>query len=249
METLFQHAEITVAMVLAFVRFGAFFVVAPFPGVRAPAVARIFLAGGVAWAFSARLGAVESTGLGMAIAGEVVLGLAMGFLLQLVVHAFSFGGEAAGTQMNLADPSFLTPMQTRVTVLGSAYTMTALGVYAVGDGPHLLFTFLARYLEVVPPGVFSPEFDGRAITMEVGSELFSLGLRAGAPVIAAVFAAQLVLGIVSRAVPHLNMLIEGPGFTITTGVVGLLASVQTFSPLVDEAFHDRLEDLARWFVI
>lgn len=246
METLFQRAEITVAMVLAFFRFGAFFFVAPFPGLRAPGVARIVLAAGVAWAFSAHLAPVEPTELVTAVLFEVALGLVLGFALQLVVHAFALGGEAAGTQMGLGTPNYLTPMQTQVTVLGSLFTMTALGVYALGDGPLLLFAFLARLLEVVPPGLAGITIDAHAVTVEAGRDLLELGLRAAAPVVAAVFAAQLVLGVVARAVPQLNMMIEGPTLTISTGVVGLLASLHTFGPLVEEGFSGRLDDMLRW---
>ncbi len=249
MDTLFQRAEITVAMVLAFIRLGAFFFVAPFPGVRAPGVARIVLAGGMAWAFSARLQPVAESELIACIIFEVVFGLAMGFSVQLVVHAFSLGGEAAGTQMGLGTPSYATPLESSVTVLGSLYTMTALAVFALGDGPSLMFAFLARMLEVIPPGVMTAAVDGQAVTIEAGRELLSLGLRAGAPVVSAVFAAQIVLAIIARAVPNLNMLVEGPTLTIGTGVVGLIASVQTFRPLVDEGFSDRLEDIARWVTL
>ena len=162
------------------------------------------------------------------------------------MQAFAFGGEAAGTQMGLGTPGFANPLDTQLTLFGSMYALIVMGVYAVSEGPLLLFAFLSRFLEHVPPGAMSAMFDGRLIALEAGQSLFLLGMQAASPVIASVFAAQLVLAVLARSVPTLNMLVEGPSLTIGTGVAGFIATLHTFAPLVDQSFTTRLHDMARW---
>lgn len=246
MELWLSQAEITVSTLLAFFRLTAFFVVAPFPGVKAPAVGRIALAAGCAWAFSGRLPPVSESMLLGALATEVVLGLIAGFLLLLIVQAFAFGGEVVGNQMGLGTPGYGNPLEAHLTLLGSTYAIIAIGVYAAGDGPLLLFAFLSRFLEVVPPGVFSLLVDGQAVSVAAGRTLIASGVEAAAPVIASVFAAQLVLAMLARSVPRLNWLIEGPSLTYGAGFIGLTASVYTFAPLIDAGFARRFDDIVRW---
>lgn len=245
MDTLLAQAGLQPSTLLAFLRLSAFFVASPFPGNLVPAPIRVGLAGGLAWALApAGADAVELSATGALL--EVVQGLALGLLFSLVVRAFTFAGDLAGTQMGLATPGFATPMDHGVTVLAVAYTFLALALFAVGDGPARLVGFLHRWLEVVPAGGNVLGDGAYAITLHGGRELFRSAVQLAAPLITAVFAAQLVLAVLARSVPTLNLFVEGPSLTVSAGIVGLIASIHTFAPLAERLFAQRLSELAAW---
>jgi flagellar biosynthetic protein FliR len=230
---------------LAFVRLGAFFFAAPFPGPGLPVQVRVILSAALAFAL-ARPGPEPSGGLWLAAIGEVVLGAAAGALLQLAVHAFTHAGEAASAQIGVQSGSFVGLLGAQVSSFGGLFGLLALALFVVGEGPARMMTFLWRWLELVPPGAAAGAVDGFGITVAAGRELFVVALAAGAPVVASVFAAQVVLAILARAVPSLNLFVEGPALTLGTGVLGLIASVHTLAPLVDRAFAHRFEQLLGW---
>lgn len=228
----------------SFLRLTAFFVVLPFPGLTAPPQVKVIFAGALAWTLAPEGVQPELTWVGALL--EVVVGLSAGFLIRLVFQAFTFGGEAAGTQMGLASIGFFNPLESQITLLGSSFTFIVLGFFALGDGPGRLLVFVYRFLELMPPGSAALSFDAREVVTIAGAELFVLGILAAAPMIAAVFCAQAVLAVLARAVPTLNLLIEGPGLTTAAGVTGLFASVHALAGLVDRSLAHQFEQVGRW---
>ncbi len=248
MDKILPHAGLTLGTLLTFLRISAFFAVSPFPGPTAPAKVRLILAAGVSWAIGSFGPIQEPELLWSSVLGEVVLGLAAGFLLVVTMHAFSFAGEAAGLQMGLGSPGFANPLQANLTVVGSAFAFIAMAVFTLAEGPEKIVVLLSRSLELVPPGSFGNGFNGLEIVLTAGNDLFILAIQLAAPMIASVFAAQIILAVLARSVPTLNLFIEGPALTTSSGVIGLLASVHTFIPMVDRSFGQRFEQLAEWLL-
>jgi flagellar biosynthetic protein FliR len=103
--------------------------------------------------------------------------------------------------------------------------------------------------ELVPAGAGGGLGVGSSLVLTAGKELFTGALQVGAPLITAVFAAQLVLAVLAKSVPTLNLFIEGPALTTSAGIVGLIASVNTFAPMIDTLFLRRFEQIAAWFAV
>lgn len=230
---------------LAFLRLSGFFVTAPVPGFAVPGPAKVVLAGVLALCLTRDVPPQAFDWIHAL--GEVGLGLVLGFALRLVVEGFAFGGEAAGTQMGLATLGFFNPMRSSsMTLLGSGFTFLALGLFAAGDGPARMMLFLGRSLELLPPGQVGLGTADAGLAVAAASEMFRLGVAVAAPMIAAVFCSQLVLGVLARAVPTLNLLVEGPSLNLSAGVFGMLASLYSYGPLISRAFDARFESLLRW---
>lgn len=250
MNALLTEANVTTATLLVFMRFTAFFVTSPFPGPGSvPGTVRIVLAAGLSWALSSAVDAPPVSGpLWAAVSSEIILGLASGFLIALVVHGFAVAGEVAGHQMGLGTPSFIDPdLPAHLTVIGATFTFVALGVFVAGDGPARTLVFLERSVALVPPGSLS-SLSGVTIAIEAGNDLFYAGIHVAAPLITAVFASQLLLAVLARTVPTLNLFVEGPALTLSAGLIGLIASLDTFVPLTERAFQSRFEEVARWLL-
>ena len=141
-------ANIGAGPLLAFVRFGAFFLAGPVPGSSVPSVVRLALAAGLAWAFAGSAHAAP-TGAALYAAGatELVLGASMGLLLTFALQIFAFAGEAGGQQMGLATPGFVDPsLRTQLTVMGRAFSVIALTIFVLGDGVAHMLALLQRSL-------------------------------------------------------------------------------------------------------
>ena len=248
MELLMDRSHVTVGTILAFFRFTAFFAIAPFPGALAPMPVRVILSAGLAWAFGAGITAdPQTSSLWGAVLVEVFLGLAMGFLLLIVFQAFVGAGEAAGTHMSVASAGYVDLHDSsQITVMGKAFSYIAMGIFALTDGPAMMCALLQQSLSAMPPGTFSHRPDALTIVMTGGSELFRVAVHVAAPIIASVFAAHLVLMVLTRAIPNFNVFIEGPALTVATGTFGLWASVHTFAPMIEEQFTLRYNNIAQW---
>ena len=165
----------------------------------------------------------------------------MGFVLMICLQTFALAGEVGGAQMGLSNAGLGNPLAIDVNLMGSGYTFLVLALFVVGDGPARILALLDKSFDVIPAGSGGWPVQASA-TMIVGdaqrfggfvSLFFSAAVKAAAPIIAAAFAAQVVLGVLARAIPNLNWLVEGPSLTLTAGTIGLLASLETFGPVLN----------------
>ncbi len=234
-------AEGAALVFLSFLRFSAFMVSSPFPGHLTPAPLRVVLAGGLALLVSVDGAPPAEVGWIRAALVEVLLGLVIGFVLMLCLQAFSLAGEVGGAQMGLSNAGLGNPLAIDVNLMGSGYTFLVLAVFVVGDGPARMLILMERSFEIIPAGSGGlPMAETASVIVgdpgRLGSLVaifFSAALRAAAPLVAAAFAAQLLVGVLARAIPNLNWLIEGPSLTLAAGTIGLFASLETFAPVLN----------------
>jgi flagellar biosynthesis protein FliR len=163
---------------------------------------------------------------------EVVIGLFLAFTLQSVLVAVRVAGELIGHEMGfnmaqIVDPStgVHTPVLTQIYEL-----FFILGFLAV-DGHHLLLRSLEHSFARAPIGRF--ELSGNLAWVAQGffAQMFTAGISFAAPVMVLLALVSLLIGLLARAVPQLNVM--DVGFTARIGV-GLLAML-AFSPLLGAA--------------
>lgn len=165
---------------------------------------------------------------------EVLIGFALGFVLQVVQLAVRVGGEMIGSEMAFNMASVVDPgTGTNTPLITQFYeVMFLLGLLAV-DGHHLLFRALADSFERAPVGVAS--FDAGFADLAVGmtSDLIGVGFTFAAPILVLLFISSLVIGLIARVVPQANVMELSFSLRIMVGLGGMLL----FAPLIAPALH------------
>jgi len=185
----------------------------------------------------------QSYGLLAALAAqEVLLGLLIGFVARLVFAAVQFGGQLIGFQMGLGIVSVLDPQfETQISVVSQFQYILAVLLFLAVGGEGVLLEVFARNLTTLPPGGMAVTGPLVAALVQLTGEVFSLGLRLAAPIVAALFASQVILGVFARSVPQMNMLILGFPLQIFVGFSVLGLSVghwgQAFLRALSETFE------------
>jgi flagellar biosynthetic protein FliR len=177
------------------------------------------------------------------IAGELGVGLLIGFTAQMLFAGIALAGEVIGFQMGISmahifDPAF----NTQVPLLSEIKTVLALMLFVSLNGHHLFIDALARSYAIAGPAhVMLGKAALGHITL-VSGQMFMIGLQVGAPLIVSLLAANLAMGLVARAVPQINIFVVGFPFTIALGLLLLTASVPFFVEAVT-ALQGNLENL------
>jgi flagellar biosynthetic protein FliR len=145
--------------------------------------------------------------LGLVIGVEVIFGLLVGFLAQLVFMAAEFAGAVVGYQMGFAAANIFDPStQQQVSLLSQFQGILAILLFLALDVHHLFLEALVASFERLPPG--SLNLAGGAIPMlvDIFSQSFVLSIRIMAPIMVLLMLISLTLGIMSRIFPQLNVL-------------------------------------------
>ena len=215
-----------------FLRVGSCLMVAPvFSSQAVPARIRIVLAGAIAIILAPlivvppQLSAFSIEGL-VVTAQQVVIGVALGFCLQLVFDAITLGGQLIANSMGLSYALSLDPVRgTGTTALGELYSIFVTLVFLALDGHLRLIEVLADGFRTLPVG--GAGFGAADLWQVViwGGTLFSGALTIALPGVTALLIVNLAFGMVSRAAPSLNLMSVGFPVTLVFGLLVLCASV------------------------
>ncbi len=235
-----RHLPEVITFLLVFGRTSGLMVTAPFWSSRAvPPVIRVWLslllAAATYPAVKVLAAPAEPTWLGLflALGGELVLGVMLGWLAQLLFAAVRLAGQEIEIRSGLGLIQLIDPQEGGQTGVFAVFLEVTAGlVFFSLNGHHLLYQALSSSYQVFP--LAGEKFLSRVIEGLVSSsgEIFVIALKLSAPVLISLLLSDIVLGMVSRAIPQMNVfLVAQPlqfGFALLVLLLSLPALVWFF---------------------
>jgi flagellar biosynthetic protein FliR len=150
-------------------------------------------------------------------AREVGIGLAIGFVARAIFAAFELAGEIIGLQMGFSYAGFFDPAAGQGNAIGRVLNNFAMLMFVTLNGPLVLMAAVIRSFAVFPAATL--RFDGaRFDPIALGADLFSTGLSIALPFVVLLLFLNVVLGVISRVAPQLNVFAIGFPVTIGAGL-------------------------------
>lgn len=141
---------------------------------------------------------------------ESLLGLGLGYISQLVYGIIEMAGQLIDFQVGFSMASVYDPVLGKnASNYGRLYYWLAIGVFFLLDLHHRLIEAIIKSFEHIPLGHVG--FQGLTAfnIIRLFSRVFELALNLAAPIIIVVLVTDVVLGIISRTVPQINVLMLG----------------------------------------
>ena len=217
-------------------RVGACLMVAPMFGARfVPVRARVVLALALT-ALVAPL--MPATGVApfsaagfVVVAQQLLIGVAMGFALQVVFDALGLAGQLLANSMGLSFAFNVDPLRGSSTAaLGQLYIILATLTFLALGGHLALIELLAQGFTTLPISTSGLGREGLWMLVIWGGQLFAGAISIALPGVTALLIVNLAFGVVSRAAPTLNLF--AVGFPVSL-VVGLLVVLAGMGPLME----------------
>lgn len=157
---------------------------------------------------------------------EAFIGLVFGFLARMFFMATRVAGELISLSIGLSGAQLYNPaMGGQSTPMDQfLYALAALLFLAI-DGHHLFVAALADTFRVVPMGPTGLNLSSFSAMGEFVQEIITIGIRIGAPVVVAIMVINLVMGILGKTVPQINVLVTSLAVNILVGFVILLVAL------------------------
>lgn len=140
---------------------------------------------------------------------QALAGLALGFGVLLLFSAFQAAGSMIDLSAAFSSASIYDPLSNvSASPMGRLYQMLAVTILFVIDGHLMLVRGLMASFQAAPLDGLS--LDGIASTLiaDLGN-FFVAAVQIAFPMMAALFLAEVALGLLSRAAPQLNILVIG----------------------------------------
>lgn len=235
-------------LVFLMTRIGAALIAAPFFSAAAvPAQLRVAITGAItvlvaAWVPVTPPAALLSVSGVMAILAEALIGLSLGFVLQLSFAAPVLAAEQIGGAMGMSIAASADPVNgSHAPILGQ-YFSVMLTLIFLGLGAHL--TWLRLVVEsysVFPPGHAWLGPDQLYRIAAFASEMFIAAIAIALPVTLVLLLVQVASGVLSRAAPALNLFSLG----LPAGILAGLAALIAVAPLYADQFATLSADAVR----
>ncbi len=183
----------------------------------------------------------------MALALELLIGYTLGFVAYVIFAGIQLAGQLMDMQMGFGIVNVIDPQSgMQVPLIGNFQYLVAIMVFLGVNGHHLLLRALNDSYQFIP--VLGAGFNGEFLEfmMEMGAYMFVIGLKLAAPVVAALFMADLALGFIARTVPQMNVFVVGLPLKIGAGLVMVMLTLPVFVWFVQiliERFFGYLDNL------
>ncbi|PAU87793.1 flagellar biosynthetic protein FliR [Pseudomonas sp. WN033] len=152
------------------------------------------------------------------IAEQILIGAAMGFLLQLLFQIHVLAGQVIAMQMGLGFASMNDPsMGISVAVISQVFTMLVTLLFLAMNGHLVVIEVLAESFTTLPVGQSLVAADFLTLVQRF-SWVLAASLLIGLPAVTALLIVNLSFGVMMRAAPQLNIFSIGFPLTLVFGL-------------------------------
>ena len=208
------------ALALASLRVGSFFLASPLFGYRIiPLQARIVVSFAISFLIYDKMNIpdinkVAGTQLMVIIFIELIIGVTSGLLLKIMFEASSLAGEKIAASTGLSFAGLIDPESgTQTPVISQILSLFMIVVFLSLDGHLLALSVILESYKVLPIGATNINMSMIQLGIDAGGLMFKFGALIMLPVVVGITLLNVVIGIVTRSAPTLNLF--SFGFPIT----------------------------------
>jgi len=176
------------------------------------------------------------------IVQQIIIGITIGFFLQVIFHLFVLAGQFMAMKMGLGFASMNDPANgVTVTVVSQYYLILTTLLFLSVNGHLAVFQMIIESFTTFP---VSDSGFGADIFWQVansGTWMFSRALLIAMPVLTSLLVVNLAFGVMSRAAPQMNVFAVGFPITLLFGLILIWYSMPSFFPnyqlFMEEGFN------------
>ncbi|HEY9856701.1 MAG TPA: flagellar biosynthetic protein FliR [Stenomitos sp.] len=183
--------------------------------------------------------------LTLAIAGELTVGLTLGFVASLFFHGVQFAGYLLGLQMGFGMNQMYDPTtRNSTTELGVLLSLVATVSFLASNAHHWLLAAIWRSFHAIPLGTFVLRGPVVEKVVMASAGIFDIALTIMLPISGVILVIELALAILNRVIPQMNVFAIGTGAKILLGMTAISATL----PLMGSTFDILIDRLSRQLI-
>ena len=156
---------------------------------------------------------------------ETLTGLMLGYVTNICFESIKFAGSLIDQQLGLSMSNIYDPStQTQSTLISNIMYWMSIIIFLNLDGHHILINGIRYSFDAIPLGqsVISNNFD---YILNIFIYCIATGFKIAVPIVVALIITEFIMGLVSRSVPQLNVMIVGMPIKILVGLAFFMISL------------------------
>lgn len=178
----------------------------------------------------------------LAVAAELFVGITIGFMLQIVFASLQIAGEMVATTMGLSMAQVTDPINgAQVPALGQLFFIVGMLLFLSLNGHLALIALLAQSFIGMPVGDALLQGADLWTLASFAGTMFAAAVKVALPAVTALLAVNVMLGVITRSAPQLNLFAFGLPITTALGLVLLLIALPGLEVAVRESLEATIE--------
>lgn len=175
---------------------------------------------------------------------ELVVGLTLGFTTSITLTIINMAGQFIDREMGFSMVSnFDQTFNTETTITAEFYSILVMIIMLCTNMHYFVLSALADSFELIPLGKVSIDSGILYSTMiEYMTDYFLIAVRISLPVIICVMLLNVVLGVLAKTAPQMNMFVIGIQLKIFAGFAVMFATL-SFLPNITEFVYNQMQDI------
>lgn len=140
---------------------------------------------------------------------NMVVGAIIGYVAQLILLAVDAGGDMVNMQMGLSSAMVLDPTtSSQVSIVGKCFQFLGLLIFIQLGGVYWLLTALIHSFTIFPlDGTMIPlaQIVNLDYLVSMSSNVLYMGLQIASPILLATLGQDIILGVISKTAPQVNV--------------------------------------------
>ena len=175
------------------------------------------------------------------VASEILLALLMSLSFLIIMGAFEFAGELISYQAGISMAQVVDPQGGfQISVVSNLIELIALLLFFSLNAHHVLLKIIVESFRILPVGQFIPNAATIDRFVLASGELFVIAIKLAAPVLIVLFLIQVGLGVISKFVPNINILVTSFPITIIFGLLFTSIALPFWGEAMAHFFHQVL---------
>ncbi len=184
------------------------------------------------------------------MAGEIIIGLVIGFVAQFVFAAVQFAGQNIDFMMGYSIVNVVDPLNmTQASLIGSFKNIIAILVFLVTNSHHYIIVALYQSYNKIPVFGLTVPPEATNFMIDLFGTMLVTGLKMAMPVIGAIFVAEVALGMVARMMPQMPVFFVGIPAKIFMGAIMLTIILPVYIITLELLFEGNYQDTLRMLQI
>lgn len=173
------------------------------------------------------------------IAQQILIGLIIGFTVQLVFSAVITAGQIVAMQMGLGFSLMVDPQNgAQSPVMSQFYIVLVMLVYLAINGHLVLVEVLAESFKTMPISAEGLVADDFMQIVRWGGNIFAGGMAIALPAISSLLVVNIAFGVMTRSAPQLNIFAIGFPITMLLGFALVMITLPNVVPKSISLFSD-----------
>lgn len=154
------------------------------------------------------------------ILSEVIFGSVLGAIPMLIIACAQNAGQMASTSMGLQAAALMDPsLGTQVAEVSRIFGDLCIIAFLYTGGHHVVIYATSGLAGKIVPGTFLLNESVLELLSKRSSEIFLFGILLASPIVVAILLTNIVMGLISKVVPTVNIFIVSYPLTIGIGMI------------------------------